>query len=329
MTNSTLRILSGEDVKKSLTMTQAIAAMKDAFVQLSSGRADVPPRVHLDLADRDATALFMPVYLPSTEMLGCKVVSVFRTNPSRGLPLIHALIMVLDGSTGRPVAVMDGEYLTALRTGAASGLATDLMARKDSRTAVIFGAGRQGRTQLEAVAAVRPIDRAYVIDVNPANAAAFASEMTARLNLEVAVAPSLEVVNEADVICTATTSSDPVFSDGMLKPGVHINGVGSYKPNSAEIPPATIVRARVAVDSRASCLSEAGDLIMPIQQGMITRDHIYAEIGEIAAGTKEGRSSEEEVTVFKTVGNALQDLAAAVRVLATARRLQLGVEANL
>jgi ornithine cyclodeaminase/alanine dehydrogenase-like protein (mu-crystallin family) len=329
MSSQTIRFLSGEDVRKSLTMNQAIEAMREAFMELSAGRAAVPPRVPIDIAQQNATALFMPVYLPSAGKIGLKVVSVFGNNPSKGLPLIYALVAVFDGTTGRPLAVMDGEYLTALRTGAASGLATDLLARKQAHTVAVFGAGRQGRTQLEGVAAVRAIGQAYIIDRDAARAAAFAAEMSDQLGLGVVAAASIDVLSEADIICTATTSADPVFPDSRLKAGVHINGVGSFKPDLCEIPPETVMRARVVVDSRPSCMAEAGDLIIPIKRGLFTEDHIYAEIGEIAAGKKAGRSSDEEVTFFKSVGNAVQDLAAAARVLETAQELDLGIELKL
>jgi ornithine cyclodeaminase/alanine dehydrogenase-like protein (mu-crystallin family) len=329
MDSHTIRFLSAADVQKSLSMGDAIEAMREAFIELSSGRANVPPRVHMNIAEENATELFMPVYLPSIHKIGVKVVSVFADNPARGLPLIHALVAVFDGKSGVPVAVMDGEYLTALRTGAASGLATDLLARKDAAVVTVFGAGRQGRSQLEAVAAVRKIQRAYIINRGREKAAIFAAEMQSQLGLEVIVAESKHILEETDIICTATTSANPVFSDGNLKPGVHINAIGSYKPSTSEIPAATIVRAKVVVDSFQSCIAEAGDLILPIEQGLIGREHIYAELGEIAAGNKKGRASEGEITVFKSVGNAVQDLAAAARVLDAAQKLKLGVEVKL
>jgi ornithine cyclodeaminase/alanine dehydrogenase-like protein (mu-crystallin family) len=329
MSSQTIRFLSAEDVRKSLNMDQAIEAVREAFMQLSAGTAAVPPREHIDIAQQNATALFMPVYLPGIQKIGIKVVSVFGNNPTRGLPLIHALVAVFDGNTGRPLAVMDGEYLTALRTGAASGLATDLLARRQADTVAVFGAGRQGRTQLEGVAAVRVIKQAYVIDPDASRAAAFTVEMSDRMGFGIDVAESTDVLSEADIICTATTSGRPVFSDIELKAGVHINGVGSFKPSSREIPPETVMRATVVVDSISSCLAEAGDLMIPISEGLITQGHIYAELGEIAAGKKAGRSSDEEITFFKSVGNAVQDLAVAARVLETAQELGLGVEVKL
>jgi len=225
---------------------------------------------------------------------------------------------------------MDGTVLTAMRTGAASGAATDLLARRDARTAAIFGAGVQGRTQLEAVCAVRPIREAWVYDVGPERAAAYADEMSQRLSLPVRVAESpAEAVRQADVICTATTSSSPVFDDADVRPGTHINAVGAYTPHMQEMPAETVLRARVVIDHREASLAEAGDLLIPLQQGVMTEDHIYAELGEVAAGHKPGRASPEEITLFKSVGVAVQDVAAAGAVLEAAQRLGLGTEVAL
>jgi ornithine cyclodeaminase/alanine dehydrogenase-like protein (mu-crystallin family) len=325
-----LRVLSAEDVRRALPMAEAVEATKAAFSQLSTGRADVPLRTPLEVPAHNGVTLFMPAYLADDDQMAVKIVSVFNDNPARGLPLIHALVVVVDATTGQPQAAMDGTYLTALRTGAASGAATDLLARPDARVAAIFGAGAQGRTQLEAVYAVRPIKGAWVFDLNPEQAAAYAKEMSARLSLPVSVAESpAEALRQADVVCTATTSSTPVFADADLKPGVHINAVGAYTPQMQEIPAETVVRAKVVIDHHESSLAEAGDLIIPMDQGMIDKDHIYAELGEIAAGLKPGRTSDNETTLFKSVGVAVQDVAAAGRVLAAAERLRLGVEAAL
>jgi ornithine cyclodeaminase/alanine dehydrogenase-like protein (mu-crystallin family) len=227
---------------------------------------------------------------------------------------------------------MDGTYLTALRTGAASGVATDLLARKDARVAAIFGAGAQGRTQLLAVCEVRDIERAWVYDVNPQAAERFAQQMAGKgrvpADLRVASSPA-EAVREADVVCTATTSRTPVFADEDLKPGVHVNAVGSFTPEMQEIPGQTVARARIVVCSREVCLAETGDLIIPIREGLITEHDIYAELGEIAAGIKPGRDNAEEITLYKSVGNAVQDVSVARRVIEEAQRLRLGGEVEL
>jgi len=325
-----IRILSSDDVRQALPMRRAIEAMKRAFAQLSTGQADVPLRVALEVPQHNGVTLFMPAYLSADDQMAVKIVSVFNDNPAQGLPLIHALVVVVDATTGRPAAVMDGTYLTALRTGAASGAATDLLARQDTRTVTIFGAGAQGRTQLEAVCAVRPIQEAWVYDVSPEQAAAYAAEMSQRLSLPVRVAETpAEAVRQADVICTATTSSNPVFEDSDVRPGTHINSVGAYTPQMQEIPAETVLRAKVVIDHRKASLAEAGDLLIPLQQGLMTEAHIHAELGEIIAGLRPGRASPEGITLFKSVGVAVQDVAAASAVLEAAQRLGMGSEVAL
>ncbi len=327
-----LRVLSRQDVQQAVPMREAIEIVKGAFAQLSAGRAVVPLRTQLPVERHEGVTLFMPAYLSESDALGVKIVSVFPRNLEMGLPTIFALVVVVEASTGRPVAVMDGTYLTALRTGAASGAATDLLARKDARVAAIFGAGVQGRTQLLAVCEVRDIERAWVYDANFQAAERYAQEMAGRgripTDLRAASSPA-EAVREADVICTATTSKTPVFANEDLKPGVHINALGSFTPEMQEIPEQTVRRARLVVGSREGCLSETGDLIIPIRKGLITEDHIYAELGEIAAGIKPGRENAEEVTLFKSVGNAVQDVSVARAVLTQAEALGLGIEVEL
>ncbi len=327
---TTLRVLSREDVRRALPMREAVEAMKRAFAQLSQGEAVVPLRVPVPVERHHGVTLFMPGYLAADDRMAVKIVSVFNDNPAKGLPLIHALVVVVDAETGAPTAVMDGTYLTALRTGAASGAATDLLAREGARVAAIFGAGAQGRTQLEAVCAVRPIEAAWVYDVVPERAAAYAEEMAKRLGIPVHVASTpAEAVRQADVICTATTSSTPVFDDADVRPGTHINGVGAYTPQMQEVPAETVARAKVVIDHREASLAEAGDLIIPLQQGLIAEDHIWAELGEIVAGLKPGRTDPEEITFFKSVGVAVQDVAAAAAVLEAAKQQGLGVEVPL
>ncbi len=310
-----LRYVTDEEARRALTMPEAIRAVKEAFVQLSTGQARVPVRTSLEIPEFRTTALVMPAYLPGTKRIGLKLISLCEDNPSKGLPLAQAVTLVMDAEHGTPLAVLDASYLTAVRTGAASGAATDVLARKDARVAAIFGAGVQGKTQLEAVAAVRPIRKALVFDVDPRAAAAYAGEMGPKLGLDVTPASSPEDLRQADIICTATTSVAPVFSDADLKPGVHINAVGSYKPHAREIPGETIRRARVYVDQRQASLEEAGDLIIPLRQNLIDEGHILAEIGEVLAGLKPGRISDGDITVFKSVGNAAQDLAVASLVI--------------
>ena len=327
-----LRVLSTADVVHALPMAEAIAGVKDAFRQLSTGQADVPLRPRLAVPAHDGVSLFMPAYLSETDDLGIKVVSVFNNNPARGLPLIFAAVLVLDSETGRPTALLEGGSLTAIRTGAASGAATDVLARPDASTAAVFGAGVQGRTQLEAVCTVRPIRRAWIYDAVPGRAEAMAAEVAGRgpipQDVRVAATPH-EAVAEADVVCTATTSNTPVFDGRDLRPGTHVNGVGSFTPTMQEIDVETVKRALVVVDSRNSALVEAGDLILPLRAGLIPEAHIHAELGEILAGLKPGRANPEQITFFKACGVAVQDAAAARRALDNAERLNLGTTVEL
>ena len=323
----TLRFLAASDVVRALPMAEAIEAMKDAFRQLSDGQALAPPRTHIESVEPRGDALFMPSYIPSLRRMGLKIVTLYGANPALGIPRIQAIVVVIDAATGSPVAVMDGTSLTAIRTGAASGAATDLLARADASAAAVLGAGPQARTQLEAVCAVRRIRRARVFDLDAARAAAFAREMAARLAIPVeAAASASDALADAAVVCAATTSPTPVFADGDLAPGAHVNAIGAYKPAVREVPGETVQRARVVVDYLPAALEEAGDLLIPMEQGLIGRDHVYAELGEIVAGRKKGRESDSQITLFKSVGVAVQDLAAADRVLANAERLGLGTQ---
>ena len=326
-------MLSQKDIQHTVTMGQAISAVREAFIELSKKEAVIPKRSQIPVQKTNGVSLFMPAYLPGSQTLGAKIVSVFPNNQERKLPTVHAVMIVVDAETGRPTAVMDGTYLTALRTGAASGVATDLMSRKDARVVAIFGAGTQSRTQLEAICTVRSIEKVWVYDVMPRAAISYVKEMKKQENpipADIFVAESPEqAVSEADVICSATTSFRPVFNDSDLKPGVHINGVGSYTPEMQEIPAPTVVRSKVIVDSRQAALAEAGDLIITIEGGFISDRHIHGEIGELAAGKISGRESEEEVTFFKSVGLAVQDVSVAELVLSRANEMGLGLDVDI
>jgi ornithine cyclodeaminase len=328
-----LRVISKDEIRRVAPMGQTIELVKQAFAQLSAGEAEVPVRTQIEVAPHEGIALFMPAYLRKTDQMGLKIVSVFPRNLESGIPTIHALITVVDAATGQPTAVMDGTYLTALRTGAASGAATELLARTDSRVLAILGAGVQGRTQLEAVCAVREITRVCVFDVNREASDAFAEEMQARggrIPTDIAVASSAqEAVRQADIICTTTTSREPVFDDSDLAQGTHINAVGAFTPDTRETPEETIQRAELFVDSREACWAEAGDLIIPRAKGLVSDTDIQAELGELVLGTKPGRSTSKEVTFFKSVGNAVQDVAVAAHVMAEAVRLGLGTDVEV
>jgi ornithine cyclodeaminase/alanine dehydrogenase-like protein (mu-crystallin family) len=324
-------ILNSQDVRKVLPMRDVIEAMKQAYASLSDGQAEVPLRTRLPIPNHDALAIFMPAYVHTAEAdaLAVKIVSIFPNNPAQGLPYIQAAVVAFEAGTGNVSAMLEGSSLTAIRTGAGSGAAIDLLARKDSKVVAIFGAGAQGRTQLEAACAVRKIEKAWIYDSDTKRAEAFAKELAGQGAIPSTLEPAptaQAAVHDADIICTATTSTSPVFADADLKPGVHISAIGSYTPEMVEVPAETIVRAKVFVDSRTAVLAEAGDLIQPIQKGLITEAHVRAELGEIILGKKAGRESETDITYFKSVGVAVQDAIAAQLALKNAKAMGLGQE---
>ena len=322
-------ILNADEVRQALPMDQAIAAMKDAYASLSEGTAVVPLRTRLPISNHDALSLFMPAYMKtaSSEALAVKIVSLFPNNPSRGLAYIQAAVLVLESDTGRAVALLEGSTLTAIRTGAGSGAAIDLLARKDSKVVTIFGAGPQGRTQLDAACTVRDIETAFIYDHTREKAETFAQQMagqkTIPRDIRVAAIPK-EAIEHADIICTATGSKQAVFDDKDVQSGTHISAIGAYTPEMQEVPIETVARARIVVDSYATVMEEAGDIVKAIQAGAIQESDIHAELGEIVSGKKSGRESDAEITFFKSVGNAVQDAVAAQLTLKNAREMNLG-----
>jgi ornithine cyclodeaminase len=324
-----LRVLTGEEVRRLVPMADAIDAMASAFAQLSSGRAVIPLRTQVD-AER-GVALFMPGYLKDTRVLGGKIVSVFADNAKVGLPVVTAAVLLLDSSTGLPRALMDGTTLTALRTGAASGLATRLLSREDASVLAVFGAGAQARTQVEAVRTVRPIREVRIVSRTRASAERFAAELRSGESAPRVVVSedAAEAAAGADVLVAATPSATPVFPGDRVGPGAHVNGVGSFTPQMQEVDEALVTRARVVVDTRDGALAEAGDLIIPLRRGLIREADVATELGQVVLGTRPGRTRPDEITFFKSVGNAAQDLAVAARALEAAERGGVGREVEL
>ena len=315
-----MRVLSATDVRSAVDMPAAIDAMREAFVELSAGRADAPLRVALET--EGGVSLFMPASLPTRGAAGAKIVSVNGGNPALGIPVIHAVVVAVDPVTGRVEALMDGTWLTALRTGAAGGLAAELLARRDASTVTVFGAGVQARTQLEAVRCVRDVREVRIVSPIRAESEAFAGEVE-HARVRVVDDPG-EALAGADIVVTATNSSTPVFDGTLVEPGTHVTGIGSYTLQMREVDTELVRRARVFVDEREGAMAEAGDIVGPIRDGDLTEDVILAEIGEVAAGQHPGRTSPRDITFFKSVGNAVQDVAVASRVLAVAEAEGLG-----
>jgi ornithine cyclodeaminase/alanine dehydrogenase-like protein (mu-crystallin family) len=320
-----MRILSAPDIHTAVSMTAAIEAVRAGFIALSKGEAVAPVRGVMDTPN--GTTLTMPAYINGDTTSVMKLVNVFPNNPAQGLPTIHALVLVTSAETGQPLLLLDGSSVTAIRTGAGSGVATDLLARPDASVLGVIGTGAQARTQIEAVCAVRDIREIRLY--SRSNPKRLADEILGKYGAAVTVAESREAaLNGADVVVAATNSSTPVVYLADLAPGTHINGVGSFKPDMQEIA-ADVVTAdnvKVVVDHRESAWEEAGDLIIPRNAGQFREDDVYAEIGEVAAGTVPGRESDDEITFFKSVGNAIQDAVMARVVMAALEHNDLGTE---
>lgn len=323
-------ILTRKDLESLLTMRETIEVVEKAFAELAKGTADVPLRPIIFLKKYKGAMLYMPAYLREMDSLAMKVVSVYEENIKLNLPTIFAVILVNDPKTGMPIALMEGGFITAMRTGAASGVATKYLARKDAKIVGVIGTGVQARTQLWAVCEVRDIEKAYAYDVIKERAKIYCKEMSEKLGIDVSLADNAEeVAKKSDILILATTAKKPVIKGEWIRPGTHINSIGWMGRDARELDSQTVKKSKLVVDSRKSVLSESGDIIIPIEEGVITEDHIYAELGEIIIGKKPGRISDEEITLWKSVGLAIQDAATANLAYIKAKEKNMGTVIEL
>jgi ornithine cyclodeaminase/alanine dehydrogenase len=312
-------------------MSECINAVEEAFREFALGRAKMPTRVSLSVNERAGWLGIMPAYLPEVGSLTTKIVSVYAQNETKHrLPNVLATIILNDAETGHVDAILEGSYITAMRTGAVSGVATKYLAREESETVGIFGAGVQARKQLEAVRSVRKIRSVVVYDTRKDRARDFANELShdPSINISIANDPS-DLVRTSDIIATATTATSPVLNGRDLKPGTHINAIGAFVPTARELDDETISTSKIVVDSIDAALAEAGDIIIPLKKGVIHRERIWAELGEIVSGKKLGRTSTRENTLFKSVGLGIQDAAVAKLVFTKAQTLGIGRQFDL
>ncbi len=316
--------LSRGQVRRLLQLPSAIEVVRQAFGEYSRGRARMPLRSSVLLDHPARMLLAMPCGLLDSGILGTKVLTHVAGNVARRLPTVQALYVLSDFETGAPLAVMDAAELTAVRTAASSAVATDLLARRECHVLGVFGAGIQAEFHLRAMLEVRRVDEALVWDVDHARMESFMRRMRRALPVDLDAGDSAEhVAAESDLIVTATTSATPIFPGSAVQPGAHINAVGSFTATTRELDPDLVARARVVVDTYAGALAEAGDLLIPLKAGQITREHLAAELGEIVNGAKPGRTSDAEITIFESVGAAFQD--AAVGQLVYERALERGL----
>lgn len=327
-------LLTAKEIKSIFTMKEAIEADKEALRMYTSGKTNIPLRVNIDIPKFNGQSLFMPGYAEELDITGIKIVSVFPKNIEKGKPSVPAQMILLDGETGEVISIMDGTYLTQLRTGAVAGAATDILARKNAKKLALFGTGGQASSQLEAILSVRDIELVKVFDINKERAEEFANNMQKELGSYgakiVAAESSDDAIKDADIITTVTTSKKPVFNGKLVKKGTHINGIGAYTPEMQEISEFIIENSdKIFLDTQDGVLSEAGDFIIPMKKGIIDKADISGELGEVILGRKTGRENEEQITLFKSVGTAILDVVVAFKIYEKAKKLGIGTKFEL
>ncbi|MFJ6749377.1 MULTISPECIES: ornithine cyclodeaminase family protein [unclassified Streptomyces] len=323
-------VLGRSQVEDLLDMETLIDALAPAMADLSAGRASSPDRVAALVPERDGFLAAMPGFVPSAGVLMSKLVTLFPHNSGTPLPTHQALIMVFDPDTGEPTAMLDGTAITAARTAAGSALSARLLAREDASVLAVLGTGVQARSHAEAMCRVRPITDIRVAGRDPAKAAALADELAALLGVGVRAVPGYaQALDGADIAAATTHAQEPVIRRSWLTPGVHITSVG-FNPEGREVDAATVAEALVCVETRQAALAPfpagSNDLLTPIRDGVITAEHVHAELGELLAGSKPGRTSADQITLYKSVGVAAQDAAAAALVVNAARERSVGSE---
>ncbi len=320
-----IKLIKQSDIRKHFGMSETIDAMAAAFSKLSAGDCFVPKRTIASTRDNALNLLLKPAFIQQSNRSGIKILTQKTKTVIPGIPRILGIVLLIDTSTGEILSIMDGEYITALRTGAASGLATKYLSRQGSKTLAIFGCGSQGKTQLMAINTVRDIQQAFVFDQSPQTGEVFIDEMSNKISGDIQFTNNLSVLREVDIICTATNAETPLFSKEYLKPGAHINAIGSFKPHMQEIDPAIIQTSRCYFDVQEACLKESGDFLST----RVSTDNIIGEIGDCVLDNIPARTSSDEITLFKSVGNAIQDLEVANRIYEKSLQTNFGQEIKL
>jgi alanine dehydrogenase len=322
-------LLSKSDVIRILDMKSTMDIVEKAFAELHQGTANMPQRTPIAVPDHEGVTLFMPAYLRRLGAIGAKIVTVYKNNvPKYGLPTVLGTIIILDEKTGNALALMDGGYITAMRTGCVSGIATKYMANKDAKIASVIGSGVQAKTQVWATCEAHKFEKYYVYSIDPPEKIdEFCREMESKHGLPFMRANSIEeAVRVADVLTLATSAKDPIIDGDWLKPGCHINGIGSHAPAMRELDEKTVLKARTIADLASACLAEAGDFIIPMKEGKWNENMIAGDLGAVVTGAIPGRTSHDEITLFKSVGLAVQDISTALAVYTLAKEKGIGSE---
>ena len=323
------KLLSRNDVMQLLMMNDQINILEKAFTDLSNGQTIMPQRTPIIAENHNGLALFMPAYVKGMGALGAKIVTVYKENlPKYNLPTILGTISLLDDKTGAPIAIMDGGYLTAMRTGGVAGLATKYLARKDAEVHTLFGTGGMARTHAWAVDQASNIEKLILISVDSQEKKeAFRDSLKDIIKCEIEIADNPQTaVEAADVVTLITSSKDPIIDGDWIKPGTHINGIGSHAPAMRELDTKTVVKSKVICDLVEACKPEAGDFIIPVNNGEWSWDNAHGSLGDVITGKILARESDDEITLFKSVGLAIQDMSTALHVYNQANKKNIGTD---
>jgi alanine dehydrogenase len=323
-------VLSEKDIRRLIDVEELTDALARAHVQFSTGQAVMPVRQVTSLPDIGGRITSMPAYLAVDRALGMKVVTYFKDNPDRGLPAILAAIHLYSVETGKLAAILDGTYLTAIRTACASAMATKALANPDTPVLGILGAGVQARAHIETLSQARRLKKIKIYSPSGKSGGRVKEELEAAIKIPIDIAPTAEAaVRDADLVVTATTAATPIIDRAWLKTGAHVNAIGSHRPDLRELDGATLKAATLVVDSREAIMTECGDVLLAIKDGALDAGRAWTEIGEVLAGRKPGRTNAAEVTIYKSVGVAIQDVAAAALVYRKAVEAKIGTEVEL
>ncbi|WP_419026478.1 ornithine cyclodeaminase family protein [Emergencia sp.] len=328
-----MRLLNKEDIVKVFSMQDAVESVKEAFLLYSQGKTENPLRTKIPAEKYGGNLLFMPTYAEETGYASLKIINIYPQNISKDRPTSFAQVVLIDAGSGEILSILDGTYVTQLRTGAASGVCFDVLGRQDARIGALIGTGGQAETQLAAMVSVRDLDVVRVHDISKERTTAFVKEMNEKLadyETKIVAADSAdEAVEDADLLITVTPSKEPVFDASKCKKGITISCVGAYQPDMQEMDPAILPRAsKIFLDSKSAVLEESGDILKPLSVGIIKEQDITGEIGDVLAGKRKGRESDDEIIVFETVGIGMQDLITAKAIYEKAVAEDVGSQWN-
>ena len=323
-------LLSESEVQSLIDVDELIPALEQAHIQYSTGKAVMPVRLVVPLPLIQGRITSMPGYLSQDQALGMKVVTYFQNNDEQGLPAILATIMLFSVETGKMIAAMDGTYITTIRTACASALATKVLANPETPVLGVIGAGVQARAHIRALGRVRRLRKIKIYSPSGASGRKIKADLENDIGIAIDLMPNAEqAVRDSDLVATVSTAKEPVLKMEWLRSGAHINAVGSHRPDLREIDGATLSASKVVVDSREAIMAECGDVLLAIKENSFSEQGIHAEIGEVLAGTKSGRSSAAEITLYKSVGIAIQDVATAQLVYRKALQRQVGTNVEI